>query len=309
MRTLIGQPADIGEVRNLAIRQAIGRREEQEDCYAYRLRGLLSLADCVVIADGMGGHEGGKIASSLAVKTFINSLGKSRENTRSALLNATSAANRTLVKKMRSAPDELSEMGTTLVAAHYRAGRLHWASVGDSLLYLVQHGKISLLNELHSTGALLERQIASGDANPEEIKRLSAPNALYSYLGDSQIEEIDCRTHPRKLSSKDMLIVASDGILTLSKDELEHIVQSSKNVSRIADRLLEAIELKAKPRQDNVTIAVWRPHPFSRSHLIILALLAVLIAGAVALSHFKVEFDALDPVEKSIAESTNRTVK
>src|ERR1700704_3367407 len=120
---------------DFAGRQLAGSRDSQDDCYGFcplaaksdGLDGLL-----LVLADGMGAYAGGSLASRVVVEAFIESFCYNRGAIPGRLTNSLRASERRLHEEIARQDDRLSQMGSTLVAAVWTPGNLHWVSVGDS---------------------------------------------------------------------------------------------------------------------------------------------------------------------------------
>lgn len=234
----------------------IGRRDNQEDSMASAIlddgKALL-----LVVADGMGGHEGGEIASSIAVRTFVecfieNTVGALPKRLKLALL----MANEALAERIRLDP-ELDGMGTTLVAAHIGPMGLHWISVGDSPLLLCRSGTITQLNQDHSMAPIIERRFAAGKLTREEADNHSERNDLLSVMiGLNSPDIIDCPSEPYPLENGDQIVVASDGLQTLSMDEILQSLVHGEDVKGCVSAMMQGIEAKAREHQDNVSIQV-----------------------------------------------------
>lgn len=234
----------------------IGRRDNQEDSMASAIlddgNALL-----LVVADGMGGHESGEIASDIAVRTFVdcfveNTVGALPKRLKLALL----MANECLAEQIRLDP-ELDGMGTTLVAAHIGPMGLHWISVGDSLLLLSRAGAISQLNKDHSMAPIIERRFTSGKLTREEADNHPERNDLLSVMiGLNSPDMIDCPNEPYLLEKGDQIVVASDGLQTLPMDEILKSLAHGDDVKGCVTALTQGIQEKAREYQDNVSIQV-----------------------------------------------------
>jgi len=238
------------EVGNARI---IGKRDNQEDYFASlpMENGLL----CIV-ADGMGGYEGGEIASSISVKSFLSFF---EENFREDKINellvlSTNYANEHL-ESIKNENNTLAEMGNTLIATYATQKTLYWVNVGDSILYRYRNGQLTRINADHSVAGELQKQVDEGFISQEEANASPNRHALTSaltgyeipYMEQSQIE----------MEPDDIYILASDGIHTLSKREIENTISNSLGSQKIADILVESIEKKDTQNQDNVTVLVF----------------------------------------------------
>src|SRR5271170_4113214 len=137
-----------------------GARPYQEDSWALKRLGDGSLL--AVVADGMGGHAGGAVASKLAVEAFVHALEQG-----GGLADGLQDANGAVRKGAVAKPD-LAGMGATLVAAQVRGDEVRWISVGDSPLFLVSAGGIERLNADHSMAPQIEAMVKRGLLTEEE---------------------------------------------------------------------------------------------------------------------------------------------
>ncbi len=272
----------MGGGSRLAIAQALGARDEQEDAYGCAPAGGHRVG-IVAVADGMGGHAGGEIASRLAVDRVLARLREDSGKTPPArLLDAVETANRAIVDRATDQPD-LEGMGTTLIAAFRVGRRLYWASVGDSLLWLYRDGELRRLNEDHSMRGILDRQVRDGEIGAAEARTHPYRNSLRSYLGDEEIALVDCPTAALMLKSGDRIVIASDGIETLAPGEIEDILAAAISADKATRAILSLIRAKLRPRQDNVTVAIWNPLERSWIFPIVTAIL-LLVAALLAVT-------------------------
>ncbi len=233
---------------------SIGRRENQEDSSTIRLLDD-GAALLLVVADGMGGHEGGEIASGLAIQTFadcfeFNTTGELPKRLKLALL----MANEVLAEQVRLDP-ELDGMGTTLVAAHISEAGLHWVSVGDSLLLLCRQGEIQRLNQDHSMAPVIERRFQAGKITREQADNDPDRNMLLAVLtGLNSPDMMDCPNSAYPLLAGDQIIVASDGLQSLSMDEITAVLGKGLSPQVCVEALLRDVAGKADPQQDNTTV-------------------------------------------------------
>ncbi len=237
--------------------QIDGARDYQEDAFLInQLRSSKGQTGALlVVADGMGGHAAGNVASNMAVQaanTHLNANygGKQvNDSLRQSILNANDAIRETIAETTA-----LEGMGCTMVVAVTDEHGLWWASVGDSHLYLIRNRKLSKLNADHSYGAFLDRMEAQGKkVSPEPGM---ARNMLMSALTGDDLTEVDCPARAMKMRVGDRLILCSDGMDTLSHGKLIQVSQWSKSPRDCADALLQAVADARKKRQDNTTVVV-----------------------------------------------------
>ena len=211
----------------------------------------------VVMADGMGGHAGGAVASELVVEKVIDTFGASHgaDDFPAVLREAADTANRSIQERTRESP-ELQGMGCTLVAINLRNKLLNWLSVGDSLLYLIRDGEVIRKNDDHSYGGYLDKLIAAGEEVPETPGFTPRRNMLMSYINGEEIAMIDCPEEPFRLYPGDRLIIASDGLDTVPVDEFPFLSKKAVSAQEMAEALILAVEDAGKKNQDNTTVIV-----------------------------------------------------
>jgi serine/threonine protein phosphatase PrpC len=243
--------------------QILGSRENQEDSYDMVRDTGSGRPALVIVADGMGGHAAGDVASKTATRAFVRHFagGGDGQSTPERLLAAVHAANDAILDRVDSDP-ALEGMGTTLVAVSLQTDGCYYASVGDSLLFAMGAGGLRRINADHSMRGILQEQVRRGELSAEHVDRHPQRNQLLSALGDEQLEMIDCPAAPIALGPGELLLIASDGIETLSQQEIAGIIVEKRgNPKASVDALLRAIEQRGNPRQDNCTIAIWAPIP------------------------------------------------
>jgi protein phosphatase len=223
-----------------------GRAAQQDSFRSVWLSG--ENAWLLIVADGMGGHAAGAVASRIAADTFVSAFTAKREagaSLEQALEEALEDANQQIARAQEEAP-ETAGMGTTLVAAYVSPQGVAWISVGDSPLWLIRKGTIERMNEDHS----FRPAVAKGAK--------ASANVLQSALNGDEIALIDLQPKPRRLRTDDVVIMASDGLLTLTEREIASCVVKSAHgdAETIARTLLQAVEQRAEPNQDNCTVLV-----------------------------------------------------
>ena len=241
----------------LAGSQIDGARDYQEDAFL-----VTHLTDAngnpsalVVIADGMGGHAAGNVASNMAVQAFNKHVSANypTDNISEVLENAVVKANNSIKETVAETP-ALSGMGCTMVAAILEDGKLWWASVGDSHCYLVRNRELTKKNDDHSYGGFLDRMEADG--TPVEAEPGLSRNMLMSAVTGDDINEIDVPSTPFELEAGDKILLCSDGLDTLSSGKIIQYSDWSDSPKECADALMEAVEEANMPRQDNTTAVV-----------------------------------------------------
>ncbi|MCA0869796.1 protein phosphatase 2C domain-containing protein [Seohaeicola saemankumensis] len=240
-----------------------GQRETQEDAIAadFPVGAGVGFA---VLADGMGGHAAGDIASGIVVTEVFSEL-KLRaadpdfleRNIAQVLHDAAFDANDCVGHHVASHPRSHG-MGATLVAPVFLGNRLYWISVGDSPLFLFRDGRLRRLNADHSLTPQIDYLASRGLMATEEALNHPDRNCLTSVLFGHEIALIDCPAEPVSLQANDIVVAASDGLLFLEEEEIEGIIQSyaDRTSSEISSRLLAALANLDDPDQDNVSLCV-----------------------------------------------------
>ncbi|WP_120634891.1 PP2C family serine/threonine-protein phosphatase [Ruegeria sp. EL01] len=241
-------------------KQSLGQRENQEDAFeiVYQNERDPKSDILMLVADGMGGHAGGEVASNLALTAFKTHFveGSVAPRPRDRLQDALTTANDALRQRIATQSD-LKGMGCTLVAALKLGDRLVWVSVGDSSLFLLRDGRLKRLNADHSLYGELLQMVAAGQITQEEADGNPRRNALRSALMGDQISLTD--VNAIGLKPGDVVLACSDGLDTLTQSEITAILQRGKtrDMRGVASDLLNAVEAKGKPKQDNTTVVVY----------------------------------------------------
>ena len=247
----------------VATAQIIGDRDHHEDTLAVQAIAADTGAHggelLLVLADGMGGYAGGDVASSLVVKHFIKAYTESAANIPEALGSSLNVANDQLANAVVETP-KLKGMGTTLIGCVVREDHLYWVSVGDSLLWIYRDGVLQRLNADHSMASLLDDMVRTGFINREEALVDFRRNALRSAVTGEIIELVDLRKQPYPLQTDDIIILASDGVETLTENKLAAEVcnLADKSLQTLADNLMASIEAIIHSGQDNASVILYR---------------------------------------------------
>lgn len=243
-----------------ASRSIQGGRDYQEDeCTVSALPGDDKPAVLAVLADGMGGHAGGAVASGLAARHFVERFLAGHGDTAERLRQSLIAANDAVGHKSENEPD-LTGMGCTMVGLVAGADRLDWISVGDSPLWLFSNGALQRLNEDHSMAPVLQARVARGELSAQAASVHPARNALRSAVVGEDIPLVDLATMPLPPQPGDVLVLASDGLCSLSDEEIAGILHKAGDADpqAIADQLVQAVDALRLPDQDNTTVVVLR---------------------------------------------------
>lgn len=221
-----------------------GARPYQEDSWALKPLGDGSLL--AVVADGMGGHAGGAVASKIVVDTFVHSIEQG-----GGLSDGLQDANNAVRRAAAGKPD-LAGMGATVVAVQVRGDDVRWISVGDSPFFLVSLGGIERLNADHSMVPQIEAMVKRGMLTAEEAERHPARHTLREAVMGEKLALIDRGS--RRLGPDARLLLCSDGVQSLSESAIAAIAV------RPVQALIEAVLAAAVEHQDNVTAVKLERH-------------------------------------------------
>jgi serine/threonine protein phosphatase PrpC len=241
----------------LACRSHVGLvRENNEDSYtADEDYGLL------VVADGMGGHCSGEVASRIAVETAAEELGNAQHEDLADELdslmvagNAIERANQAIFAEVERHPEQAG-MGTTVVTALFRDNRIYYAHVGDSRLYRFRNGHLHRLTRDHSlVQHLLDEGLFRDRAEAREAG--VGDNVLTRCLGQDPNVEVD--VGDADLEAGDLFLCCTDGLTGMVDDaRIKMLLSADESLEVIASRL-EAAAL-AGGGVDNVTLVLARP--------------------------------------------------
>ncbi len=217
-----------------------------------------------VLADGMGGHAGGALASRMVCENFLGACVKRNGPVPERLIAALQDANAAVADKVAENP-MLSGMGSTLIGARFGEDGVEWVSVGDSPLLLYRGGEIALLNEDHSLAPELDRLVAAGRMTEDEARHDPRRHMLRSAVTGDEIDMVDVSRRPLKLEPGDYVILASDGLHTLETSEIARLVTAygAEGAEAVAKALIREVEQMREPHQDNATVIAVRLKPAS----------------------------------------------
>jgi PPM family protein phosphatase len=211
-------------------------------------RGVLAM-----VADGMGGHEGGEVASGIAVSTlsqaYYASAGE-HSDPQAALAEAFAAANQAIYSQARKR-SELTGMGTTCTAVAIVNARAYCAHAGDSRAYLIRAGQAYCMTEDHSATMELVKQ---GLLTHAEARHHEDRNVILRAMGTHKTLKAEHWSPPFPLRPSDRLLLCSDGLYEmLSDDELAHFTSTLPPAAACQELIALA---KARVCSDNVSAIV-----------------------------------------------------
>ena len=246
--------------RHVAAKSYIGRRDNNEDYYtAKKIGGNILLA----VADGMGGHLAGEVASRKAIEILEDTLKQKRaEDPEIVLREAIERANEEIYR-MGHDPNhpERYNMGTTLTAAIVRGDNATIGNIGDSRTYLIRDGVIKRLTKDHS---FVQELVDRGEITEAQAREHPQKNILTKALGISpeiKIGPEDIKTI--QLKEGDYLLLCSDGLSdALTDEEIAKTVISSPSLEEAVDALIE--KAYSFGSTDNITVVLYKHPKFRR---------------------------------------------
>ncbi|HCE74661.1 MAG TPA: Stp1/IreP family PP2C-type Ser/Thr phosphatase [Lachnospiraceae bacterium] len=210
------------------------------------------LPSLLIVADGMGGHAAGDLASRVCVETAVSSIeGSGQTETIPILAEAVQKANRAVLKKAAEKP-EYAGMGTTIVAAVIDGNTLYVANVGDSRLYLIDDDRIDQITLDHS---LVAEMVRSGRISPEQMKNHPEKNIITRAVGGEENVEVDF--FDVGLHKGDVVLLCSDGLTNMVEDEqIFRIVRREKTLRDAGQKLISAAN--SAGGRDNISVVLAR---------------------------------------------------
>lgn len=237
-----------------AILQGIGSRENQEDSYAFvndhdvlkiNQNGLLA-----VVADGMGGMADGKKASTMAVTSLLKGFEEFdlSKDLSPQIRDAFYLANEEVFNLLNGYG------GSTAILCMFYHGKLWFASVGDSGLYMLRNQQLNRLNRRHTLcNDIMLKTIRRGSTDPSEGRNNPESHALSSFLGMEELSGVDYLLRPLNLEPGDVLLICSDGIDgTLDEDVIISCLEQ-ETPEYCSFAIENEIKKKSKKYQDNYT--------------------------------------------------------
>lgn len=233
-----------------AYRSDTGLRKHNEDSFYVPGDGERPV---VIVADGMGGHRAGEVASSRAIERIVEYTAKAPAGSSSIALlrQAVNDANRD-VFEAALLDDSCAGMGTTIVMALLAPDRYTVANVGDSRLYHYDGTKLRRVTKDHS---YVQELVSSGLITEEQAKDHPQRNLVTRAVGTSRFEKADVAV--KRWKKGDVLMLCSDGLCGVVDDiDMERIIRSTEDLLDCCDLLTE-LALKMGST-DNITVVMVR---------------------------------------------------
>ncbi|ERI92859.1 putative serine/threonine phosphatase stp [Clostridiales bacterium oral taxon 876 str. F0540] len=234
---MVGLMSDIGNIRKL-----------NEDSMGYHED---SIKKVYIVADGMGGHNAGEIASKIAVEKvieYLNSL-QSIEDAQEAIKSAIEFSNKQIYEFSQSNA-VLNGMGTTITACLLVENKMVVANVGDSRCYIISKDRLVQVTKDHS---LVQQLVDNGSITAEEAAAHPNKNIITRSLGTAPVVDVD--TYVLDLQHINKVLLCTDGLSnSLTEDEIYNIVIENTN----QDACNKLIEIsKQNGGRDNITVIIF----------------------------------------------------
>ncbi|NLM35883.1 MAG: Stp1/IreP family PP2C-type Ser/Thr phosphatase [Clostridiales bacterium] len=234
---MLGALTDVGNIRRI-----------NEDYFSYSIIDDIKI---YIVADGMGGHNAGEVASQVAVEAVIQYIQehKDTEDLQALLKDAIIHANSVIYNQSRENP-HLKGMGTTITAYFRKSNFSMVANVGDSSCYIIKEDKISKITKDHS---LVQQLVDEGTITEQEAKHHPNKNIITRAIGTSPDVDVDIFVlEPRGISK---IILCSDGLT--NEVQPEEIYQCIKETNDNMEACRELVNLaKERGGKDNITLMV-----------------------------------------------------
>ena len=232
-------------IQHWAVSDKGNKRDSNQD--SYLVNESLGL---FVVADGMGGHSGGEVASSLAVQTLeqeIKIVKSAPLPSREKLYKAYEQASVRIFDKAATDSPELLGMGTTMVSCYLENKRIYISNVGDSRCYLYSDQYLWQVTEDHS---LMNEQIRSGLLRPDQMANFTGRNVITRSVGYERLVHPDIVD--REVSAGETYLLCSDGLTGMVTDQKIAEIFNTKPLQEVALALIQVA--LANGGDDNVTV-------------------------------------------------------
>ncbi|MFC1595830.1 Stp1/IreP family PP2C-type Ser/Thr phosphatase [Candidatus Margulisiibacteriota bacterium] len=242
-KIVCGAKTDKGLIRDL----------NEDHLIAREVSGRHDVRGIYAVADGMGGHNAGEIASQMAIDTFgglaHSAPGFASNGYKYVLEETVAMANKQVFTEAHSDASKKG-MGTTFTGVLVEQNNIHIAHVGDSRAYILRAGRMQMITEEHSYVAEL---LKKGKITKDEAKGHTDSNVITRAIGLKDTVQPDVKS--LKLQDGDVMILCSDGLTDLVLEhEIQKVVETSKDPQAAADELVRAANMRGG--DDNITVIV-----------------------------------------------------
>ncbi len=213
------------------------RRNTNQDYVYFSEENVGNLPNLLVVADGMGGHKAGEVASELAVNAVLQSLKENKNTDKITLIEEAIAAANGRVLDMAVSDEKYKGMGTTLVVATLDENMLYVANVGDSRLYLIDDEGIRQITRDHS---LVQEMVSIGELDKESARTHSRKNVITRAVGVEKNLMADFFEVEVKEGTK--VLLCSDGLTNMVEDkDINSIVsEAEESLEDVVHKLIDS---------------------------------------------------------------------
>jgi HD-GYP domain-containing protein (c-di-GMP phosphodiesterase class II)/serine/threonine protein phosphatase PrpC len=231
------------------------RRDNNEDSFGIFDDEDPSRGCLLIVADGMGGHAAGEVASAVAVETVEKCYmtGEQQGSASDSLRASLEEANRAIREKA-SGDREMEGMGTTCTAVSIVGSSLIYGHVGDSRAYMVKANSIEMLTEDHTLAAELVGMGGTG-----KVAGQSASSVLTRSLGSDSDVRVDVAPEPIALTTGTAVVLCSDGLSNVIDDKEIADIVNSESPGDACETMVDLARARGGP--DNITVVVGRVDP------------------------------------------------
>lgn len=229
-------------------------REKNEDSYyvpscKYNVDGLF------MVADGMGGHNAGEVASKMMIREIADYFRQhyvdisKEDDIRNLMLDSVRRANK-IVYDFSMTEEKYEGMGTTLTMAYFFEGKLRISHVGDSRAYIIRNDTIDQITRDHS---LVQELLENGSITMEEVDSHPQRNVITRALGTDEDVKIDY--YEEELLENDIVLLCTDGLINhVNIEEIKNLTVDSESLSDLAKILI--VKALDDGGTDNITVIV-----------------------------------------------------
>ena len=235
---MVGLVSDVGLKRTL-----------NEDCASYLEKEAFKI---YVVADGMGGHNAGEVASKMAAEQIVSYVNEKFSfcSVENLIDEAINKVNRDIFN-FANTNENLSGMGTTVTACFMTEKFIHVANVGDSCCFAIKNNKIIKITKDHS---LVQELVDSGNISEKEAENHPKKNIITRALGTNSTVNVDI--FQLEKDEYDLYILCSDGLTNeLTKDEILQVVTEKEDYIIMANKLVNLA--KDNGGKDNITVLLF----------------------------------------------------
>ena len=231
----------------------VGKMRNTNQDYVYcTSKPVGKLPNLYIVADGMGGHQAGDLASRFSVQSFIEAVRNStQDNPITVIMDAIKYANTKLVQMAATSPD-YTGMGTTMVVATIVGKSMYVANVGDSRLYVLD----DMFRQITKDHSLVEEMVNNGTLAREEARTRKQKNVITRAIGGDKDVLVD--VFEVELSGVSCVFLCSDGLSNMIEDaQIAAILNSRKSIDEKADILVNTANEHGG--KDNISLIIIEP--------------------------------------------------